>query len=177
MVQSAPKAKDWAAAPILKVKLPLIASKSPLNFELSEERAFTEEAAMSDTRLKSIKVLAVDDDADTRALLKAILERSAANATVVSSGQAALEAIKKVRPDVLISDLAMSQMDGYELLENVRRLQIGVRPLPSIAFTASARNEDRMRSQRAGFQAYLVKPVIANELVTTIVKLVKPESK
>jgi CheY-like chemotaxis protein len=122
-------------------------------------------------------VLAVDDDADTRALVKAVLERRAADATVVSSGQEALEAIKKVRPDVLICDLAMSQMDGYELLENVRRLQLEVRPLPSIPFTASARNEDRMRSQRAGFQAHLVEPVIADELVTTIVRLVKLESR
>ena len=83
-----------------------------------------------------------------------------------------LEAIKNVRPNILISDLVMSQMDGYELLENVRRLESEIGPLPSIAFTASAGNEDRIRSRRAGFQAHLVKPVIAEELVTTIVNVV-----
>jgi CheY-like chemotaxis protein len=159
----------------LKVKLPLIASKSPLSFELPGEHAFTEEVRVPDTRLKSIKVVAVDDDADTRELLRAILKRSSADATVVNSGQEALEAIKNVQPDVLICDLAMSQMDGYELLDNVRRLERQVGRLPSIAFTASARNEDRIRSRRAGFQVHLVKPVIADKLVTTIVKLVKPE--
>jgi PAS domain S-box-containing protein len=161
----------------LKVKLPLMASKSPLSFEPSQENTFTGEVVVPDSRLSSIKVVAVDDDADTRELLKAILKRSSADATVVSSGEEALAAIKKVRPDVLICDLAMSQMDGYELLENVRRLTPEVGRLSSIAFTASARSEDRIRSGQAGFQAHLVKPVIADELVTTIAKLAKPESK
>jgi len=70
----------------------------------------------------------------------------------------------------------MPQMGGYELLENVRRLEPEVGSLPCIAFTASARNEDRIRSQRAGFQAHLVKPVLREELVMTIANLVKPAS-
>jgi CheY-like chemotaxis protein len=127
---------------------------------------------MPDHRLSSIKVVAVDDDADTRDLLKFILKQSSADAVVVSSGEEALEAIKNVRPNILISDLVMSQMDGYELLENVRHLESEIGRLPSIAFTASASNEDRIRSRRAGFQAHLVKPVIAEELVTTIVNVV-----
>ena len=130
---------------------------------------------MPDKRLSSIKVVAVDDDADTRELVEIILKRSSADATVVSSGEEALQAIKNVRPDILVCDLAMSRMDGYELLANVRRLEPEIGWLPSIAFTASARNEDRIRSRRAGFQAYLVKPVIADDLVTTIVELVKPD--
>jgi signal transduction histidine kinase len=63
-----------------------------------------------------------------------------------------------------------------EGLENVRHLELEVGWLPSIAFTASARNEDRVRSRRAGFQAHLVKPVIPHKLVTTIIKLVMPEA-
>jgi len=59
---------------------------------------------MPDYRLRSIKVVAVDDDADTRELLKFILKRSSADAVVVSSGEEALEAIKNVRPNILISD-------------------------------------------------------------------------
>jgi CheY-like chemotaxis protein len=121
--------------------------------------------------------VAVDDDADTRELVKTILERSSADATVVGSGREALAVIKKGRPDVLICDLEMSQMDGYELLENVRRLEPEVGSLPSIAFTASAGNEDRVRSRRAGFQAHLIKPVIPDKLVTTIVMLVRPEAR
>jgi CheY-like chemotaxis protein len=67
-------------------------------------------------------------------------------------------------------------MDGYELLENVRRLESDVGRLPSISFTASARTEDQIRCQRVGFQAHLIKPVIADELVTTIVQVVKRHS-
>jgi CheY-like chemotaxis protein len=58
----------------------------------------------------------------------------------------------------------------------VRRLEPEIASLPCIAFTASARNEDRIRSRRAGFQAHLVKPVLTEELVMTILKLVKPDS-
>jgi CheY-like chemotaxis protein len=128
---------------------------------------------MRDSRLEGIKIVAVDDYADTRDLLKAILERNGADTTVVGSGQEALEAIKHVHPDILVSDLSMPQMDGYELLENVRRLEQEVGWLPSIAFTASARSEDRARSRRAGFQAHIAKPVNSNELVTTIIRLIK----
>ena len=90
--------------------------------------------------------MAVDDNADSRELLKAILERSSAEAAIVDSGQEALAAIKSFHPDVLICDLAMPAMDGYELLENVRRLEPELGQMPTIAFTAAARNEDRART-------------------------------
>jgi PAS domain S-box-containing protein len=158
-----------------KIELPLIASKSSPHFELLREYAFSKEKGMSDTRLENVKVMAIDDDADMRDLLTAILKRSGANTTVVSPGQEAIEAIKNVRPDILICDLAMPQMDGYKLLENVRRLEPEIGWLPLIAFTASARSEERARSWRAGFQAHVAKPVNPNELVTTIVKVLKSE--
>jgi CheY-like chemotaxis protein len=84
-----------------------------------------------------------------------------------------LEVIKKIRPDILICDLAMPQMDGYEVLGNVRRLEPEVGWLPVIAFTASARTQDLTESCRAGFQAYLAKPLTPNEPVATIAKLVR----
>jgi nitrogen-specific signal transduction histidine kinase len=108
---------------IIKVALPTIASNYGSVGERPEKRAFWKEEWMPDTRLKSIKVVAVDDNADSRELLKAILERSSAEAAVVGSGQEALAAIKSFHPDVLICDLAMPAMDGYEFLENVRRLE------------------------------------------------------
>ena len=131
---------------------------------------------MRDSRLEGIKIVAVDDYADTRDLLKTILERSGADTTVVGSGQEALQAIKNVHPHLLVCDLSMPQMDGYELLEKVRRLEQEVGWLPSIAFTASARSEDRARSRRAGFQAHIAKPLNSNELVTTIIRLIKREA-
>src|ERR1700682_3220416 len=128
---------------------------------------------MPDTRLKSIKVVAVDDNADARALLSIILKLSSAEAAVVGSGQEALRVIKTVHPDVLICDLAMPEMDGYELLENVRGLEPELGRLPVIAFTAAARNEDRARTRRGGFEAHPAKPVDPNNLVTTILELAR----
>ena len=127
---------------------------------------------MPDTRLKDIKVVAVDDNADARELLKAILERSGAETFVVSSGQEAIEAIRNLHPDVLICDLAMPEMDGYEVLKNVRRLEPELGPLPMIAFTAAARDEDRVATRLAGFQAHLAKPIEPDKLVRTVLELV-----
>jgi signal transduction histidine kinase/ActR/RegA family two-component response regulator len=151
----------------IKVELPAKASNYGPVDEHLEEGSFR----MPDTRLKSIKVVAVDDNADSRELLKTILERSSAEAAVVSSGQEALAAIKSFRPDVVVCDLAMPEMDGYKLLENVRRLEPELAQVPVVAFTAAARNEDRARTRRAGFQAHLAKPVDPNKLITTILKL------
>jgi CheY-like chemotaxis protein len=127
---------------------------------------------MPDTRLKSIKVVAVDDNADSRELLKIILRQSSAQAVVVGSAREALATITNVHPDILISDLGMPEMDGYELLKNVRRLDPELRQLPVIAFTAATRYEDLASTRRAGFQAHLAKPVDPGKLVKTIMELV-----
>src|SRR5580700_9147210 len=131
---------------------------------------------MSDTRLKSIKVVAVDDNADSRELLKIILGQSSAQVVVVGSARDALATIKNVHPDILISDLGMPEMDGYELLKNVRRLDPELRQLPVIAFTAAARREDLASTRRAGFQAHIAKPVDPDKLVKTIMELVGVDS-
>jgi CheY-like chemotaxis protein len=131
---------------------------------------------MSDTRLKSIKVVAVDDNADSRELLKIILGQSSAQVVVVGSAREALATIKNVHPDILISDLGMPEMDGYELLKNVRRLDPELRQLPVIAFTAAARREDLASTRRAGFQAHIAKPVDPDKLVKTIMELVGVDS-
>jgi signal transduction histidine kinase/ActR/RegA family two-component response regulator len=156
----------------IKVKLRIIESKSDLSAERPAKRAFKKEEGMPDTRLKDIKVVAVDDNADARELLKIILERSSAETVVVSSGQEALEAIRDLNPDVLICDLAMPEMDGYEVLENVRRLEPELGRLPVIAFTAAARDEDRKATRLAGFQAHLAKPIEPEKLVKTVLEIV-----
>ena len=156
---------------VIKVKLRTIESKSDPSGKRSINRAFKKEEQMPDIRLEGIKVVAVDDNADARELLKVILERSQAQTAVVSSGQAALEAIKDLHPDVLICDLAMPEMDGYEVLENVRRLEPELGHLPVIAFTAAARDEERAATRLAGFQAHLAKPIELDELVRTVLKL------
>jgi len=127
---------------------------------------------MFKNRLSNIRIVVVDDDADTRILLRFFLEHCGAQPTVASNGPEALELIRKVRPDLLISDLAMPHMDGYELMEKVRNLEEEIGSLPSIACYAYARAEDRDRARKAGFDAHVEKPVDLDQLVTTILKLV-----
>jgi signal transduction histidine kinase/ActR/RegA family two-component response regulator len=156
---------------MIKVKLRTIASKSDPSAERPATRAFKKEEWIPDTRLRDIKVVAVDDNADARELLKVILERSSAEAVVASSGQEALEAIRDLHPDVLLCDLAMPEMDGYEFLENIRRREPELGWLPVIAFTAAARDEDRAATRLAGFQAHLAKPIEPEALVRTILEV------
>jgi signal transduction histidine kinase/ActR/RegA family two-component response regulator len=156
---------------MIKVKLRTIAFRSDPSAERPAKRAFKKEEWIPDTRLRDIKVVAVDDNADARELLKVILERSSAETVVVSSGQEALEAIKNLHPDVLICDLAMPEMDGYEVLENVRRLAPELGQLPVIAFTAAARDEDRAATRLAGFQAHLTKPIEPEKLIKTVLEV------
>ena len=158
---------------LIRVELPTMAANSAPGGERTGASGVPAEQKMPDTRLKSIRVVGVDDNADSRDLLKTILQYSSAEASVVGSGQEALGAIKNVHPDVLICDLAMPEMDGYELLEKVRSLEPGFAELPIIAFTAAAREEDRVRTRAAGFQAHLAKPIDPDELVRTILELVR----
>jgi signal transduction histidine kinase/ActR/RegA family two-component response regulator len=156
---------------VIKVKLRTIAAKSDPSANQPAQLAFKKEEWIPDTKLRDIKVVAVDDNADARKLLKVILERSSAETVVVSSGKEALEAIRDLQPDVLLCDLAMPDMNGYEVLENVRRREPELGWLPVIAFTAAARDEDRTATRLAGFQAHLAKPIEPEALVRTILEV------
>jgi PAS domain S-box-containing protein len=122
--------------------------------------------------LDGLRLLVVDDEADTRALLKAVLEQCGAFVITVSSAGEALAALKETRPDVLISDLGMPEEDGYALIKKVRALSAeDGGQTPSAALTAYARVEDRMKVLRAGFQIHIPKPVEPAELITVVANL------
>ncbi len=112
-------------------------------------------------------VLAVDDDADARELLRIAFGRAGAQVTVADSARAALAALEAVSPDVLVSDIGMPDGDGYELLQSVRAAERGSR-LPAVALTAYARPEDRDRAIRAGFQLHVAKPIDPTALVRAV---------
>ncbi|MGH9942633.1 MAG: ATP-binding response regulator [Pyrinomonadaceae bacterium] len=122
--------------------------------------------------LNGIRVLIVDDEADTRDLLRAVLERYESQVITAGSTAEALEAIVRLRPDVLVSDLGMPGEDGYALIAKVRALpaERGGQT-PAAALTAYARVEDRLRVLRSGFQIHLPKPVEPAELVTVVANL------
>ena len=125
-------------------------------------------------RLDGLKVLIVDDEADTRELLSVGLDQCGAEVTIVASAQEALEAIKKEPFAILISDIGMPHEDGYELIKKVRALpakQGG--KLPAIALTAYARTEDRLRALRAGYHTHVSKPVELAELAAVMASLVQ----
>jgi PAS domain S-box-containing protein len=122
--------------------------------------------------LEGLRLLVVDDEADTRTLLKAVLEQCGASVVAVASAGEALAALKESRPDVLISDLGMPGEDGYALIKKVRALSAeDGGQTPSAALTAYARVEDRMKVLRAGFQIHIPKPVEPAELITVVANL------
>jgi CheY-like chemotaxis protein len=116
-----------------------------------------------------MRVLAVDDDEDTLEMLSLFLRRAGAEIVVASSAAAALEARERFRPDVLVADIGMPEVDGYELLRRVRSLGAERGGLtPAIALTAYAGEADRARALRSGFQAHLPKPIEPDALINAV---------
>jgi CheY-like chemotaxis protein len=121
--------------------------------------------------LSGLNVLLVDDDSDTLSLMATALTRRQANVTAVSSAGEAMQAISQQRPDVLVSDIAMPDEDGYGLIEKVRSLENDdCQSIPAIAITAYAKDEDRARALSSGFQIYLAKPIELTELVSVVAR-------
>ncbi len=122
--------------------------------------------------LQGLRVLVVDDEADTRDMLRAVLEHCGAEVITAGSASEALDALAHLRPDVLISDLGMPEDDGFTLMEKVRALpaERGGR-IPAAALTAYVRAEDRVKVLRSGFQLHIPKPVEPAELVTVVAHL------
>jgi CheY-like chemotaxis protein/nitrogen-specific signal transduction histidine kinase len=132
--------------------------------------------AQSPQLLSGVNVLLVDDDSDTLSLMTTALTRRHANVTAVSSAGEAIQAIARRRPDVLVSDIAMPDEDGYGLIEKVRLLENGLpQKIPAVAITAYAKEEDRQRALSAGFQIYLAKPVELTELISVVARAAKRE--
>ncbi len=119
--------------------------------------------------LSGLRVLVVDDEPDLRDLVREVLGECGAEVVAMASGAEALEHIGSMRPHLLISDIAMPQMDGYELLRRIRLLDEdrGGR-VRAIALTAFAHQEDRRRALLAGFLVHIAKPVEPWELIATV---------
>jgi CheY-like chemotaxis protein len=122
--------------------------------------------------LGGVRVLVVDDDVATLEMLKVILQNRGAKVITASSAGDALRSLEHELPDALVSDLAMPERDGYELIAHIR--QRGPEQggnIPAVALTAYARVEDRARALKAGFQMYVPKPVDPNELIAVVANL------
>jgi len=121
--------------------------------------------------LSGVRVLVVEDEPDARASLAAVLEQFGAQPTAVGSARAAYDTVIRHCPDVLLSDIAMPEEDGYTLIRRIRE-SIAATHLPAVAISAYADGHNRVEALEAGFQAYLAKPVEPTTLAATLATLV-----
>lgn len=146
------------------VKLPLLKDESTL--------PATNPFSPAGIDLTGVKVLAVDDNEDTRELLTTLLAQYGAEARVVASGVEVLALLNSFEPNVLVCDLGMPDMDGYSLLQQIRALptdQGG--QVPAIALSAYARDEDCQRALAHGFQRHIAKPIEPERLASAVAEL------
>jgi CheY-like chemotaxis protein len=120
--------------------------------------------------LTGIRILAVDDDADSRELILLTVRAAEGDVMVASSAAGALEALATFRPHVVVADLAMPGMDGYGLIKEIESRVTGTVP-PVIAMSAYASQADVERSRQAGFARHLGKPADYQRLVAAIAEL------
>lgn len=119
--------------------------------------------------LSGIKIVIVDDEPDARELLSSLLTVYGAEVTACGSVSEALDAVPKIKPNLLISDIGMPRQDGYSLIKKLRELEPeNGGQIPAIALTAYTRVEDRVRALSQGFQMFVAKPVEPSELVAAV---------
>ena len=153
------------------VYLPALAPQAPRG------RLNGSDGVESDTRLKGLKVLVVDDEPEARELLAMQLESAGAAVTMAGSGADALAVVRAAAPvrglDAIVADIGMPELDGYTLVRSIRGLGEGEGGrMPAIALTAYARPEDRARALAAGYQRHFVKPVDFGVLAAALSELV-----
>jgi CheY-like chemotaxis protein len=156
------------------VRLPIMIVKpsptTPREHPLTERRHALDHLG----DLRDVRVLAVDDDPDALRLLSDVLKAAGAIVTTATSAKAALEVIASAKPQALVADIGMPNMDGYELIRQIRSSpDAAVRDVPAAALTAFARSEDRTKALQSGFEMHLAKPVDPGELVASVATLVR----
>jgi CheY-like chemotaxis protein len=124
--------------------------------------------------LEGLKVMVVEDEDDTREMIEHALLSYGASVLVAASAAEALESIIQQKPDILLSDIGMPDMDGYELLSKIRsEFPEQLRNIPAVALTAFANAEHQERSRRAGYQAHVAKPVTIPDLVSILSRVAR----
>jgi CheY-like chemotaxis protein len=122
--------------------------------------------------LAGVRVMVVDDDADTLDFYRVVLESSGATVVAASSAVEAMQHLTQELPDVVLSDIGMPDINGYVLVAQIRELETTRgKPIPAIAITAYASDPDRQQALEAGFQMHLSKPIEPDTLVGAIVQM------
>jgi len=152
----------------------MIVHPAPLEARREHPRSERRPALTALGDLHGIHVVAIDDEEDALTLLRVVLETAGAEVTTFRSPLAALERLEEVKPHVLVVDLGMPEMDGFELIARIRKsTNAAVRKTPAAALTAFARSEDRTKALRSGFEMHLAKPVDPGELVASVATLAR----
>jgi CheY-like chemotaxis protein len=152
-----------------RVSLPISTLRSSASHEVAAR--VTPVGAQTE-QLAGLKILIVDDDADGRDLIVAVLERSGAQVTATQSADEAFREIQREMPDILLSDIGMPGSDGYDLIRSVRKLAPHPSAhVPAAALTGFARTEDHRKALDAGFTMHVTKPIEPAELIAVVVHL------
>jgi CheY-like chemotaxis protein len=132
-------------------------------------QAAAEDATSTAGQSTPRRVLVVDDNADAALTLQMLLHSLGHETHVAHDGKAALEVAARVRPDVVLLDIGLPGVDGYEVARRLRQIK-GAPPMRIIAVTGWGTDADRRRSQEAGFDVHLVKPLDADELARVLAR-------
>lgn len=174
-VDAASKGKGQGATFV--VQLPITTPSSKPSSQSQAQGSMSphtrqEDALVESDALGNVKILVLDDENDTRIVIKAILERFGATVKVAASADDARNTLKIWLPDIIISDIGMRNEDGYTFIRSIRLAkERRESEIPAIALTAYAREEDRNAALEAGFQAHASKPIGAPQLVEIILRL------
>ena len=141
--------------------------------EIEPDRAIEQDGdglpAGFSTLLEGVRILVVDDEADSRELVSAILSRCGGEVKSCESAAEALKAFRIWKPDILVSDIGMPIEDGYSLIHKLRKQRLKLaKEIPAVALTAYATDDDRTRALSAGFQIHVAKPIEPETLVKSI---------
>lgn len=120
-----------------------------------------------------VSILLVDDSEEMISAFKMLLEMEGAHVRIASNAKEGLEIVAREKIDLLISDISMPEMNGYEFIEKVRQLPVG-KTLPAIALSGLSREQDIAQCYKAGFSAHFNKPIALDKLTNTIINLVGP---
>jgi PAS domain S-box-containing protein len=159
-----------------RIHLPLmiVHAEPYLEKERVHPRASAAPPVIPASDLTGTHVLAVDDEEDALALFATVLQQAGARVTTAHSAERGLQILASEQPDVLIADLGMPVMNGFDFIQRVRQsADPAVRRIPAAALTAYARSEDRARVLRSGFEMHLSKPINPSELVAAVAALAR----
>ena len=156
------------------IKLPILIPRA-VHDEERVHPAVTETIATNGgPSLNYLKVLVVDDEAGAREIAATILIQAQAEVRTAESASAALAIMNEWLPDVLVADIGMPEVDGYEFISQVRtRSPQDGGSVPAAALTAYARTQDRLRVLSSGYQMHIPKPIQPDELVMVVASLAR----